>query len=268
MKLKQLELDWRSRPRQRTKRAERNVPRLASQSVRTARTEPPARRTMRTASQAGGTKPANICRSRKVPHSTRPDVQGPIHVVQRIARGLPDLRTPKNLRLFERCIRALLPRQKFAVIQYSIQRDHIHLVVEADNRHELARGVQALAIRIAKHLNRRWNRRGKGAVFAERYFARALKSWKEVWRAVRYVLQNGRKHGAWSKTSAADPFSSGPWFLFWRGSPRRPTRRRPVKLSCAFGLVPSVPLDFVPGPRSHEDEPTVEELLRSSPVAC
>jgi len=263
MKLKQLELDWRSRPRQRTKRPKSNVRRVASQSARTARTDSRALATTRTASHAVGTKPANICRNRKVPHSTRPDVQGPIHVVQRIARGLPDLRTPRNLRLFERCIRALLPRQKFAVIQYSIQRDHIHLVVEADNRHELARGVQALAIRIAKHLNRRWNRRGKGAVFAERYFARALKSWKEVWRAVRYVLLNGRKHGTWTKTSAADPFSSGPWYWHWSSAPRRPTRRRPVKQSRYYDYLPNISLDFVPGPRSYEDEPTFEELLRS-----
>ena len=61
------------------------------------------------------TRSANICRSRKVPHSTRPEVRGTVHVVQRIKRGLPGLRTPRNLRLFEACIRGVLERQLKAI---------------------------------------------------------------------------------------------------------------------------------------------------------
>jgi REP element-mobilizing transposase RayT len=120
----------------------------------------------------------------RVPHSIRPDVSGGVHVVQRIARGLPELRTPRLLRDFERSFRAAKERKGFALTHYSVQRDHLHLVVEAEYRHSLARGMQALSIRIAKQLNSHWHRRGKGRVFAERYFATALTSWQQIWRTI------------------------------------------------------------------------------------
>ena len=87
-------------------------------------------------------------------------------------------------------------------------------MVEARNKRKLARGMQALAIRIAKNLNAHWNRR-RGQVFAERYFAVALRTWQHMIRAVRYVLSNGRKHGVWTTKDEPDPYSSGPWFPFW-----------------------------------------------------
>jgi REP element-mobilizing transposase RayT len=55
--------------------------------------------------------------------------------------------------MFERSFRAAMERAGFAITQYSIQRDHIHVVVEVADKQSLARGMQALAIRIAKQLN-------------------------------------------------------------------------------------------------------------------
>jgi len=174
-------------------------------------------------------------RNGKVPHMRRPDMAGPVHVVQRIAQGLPELRTPRLLRVFERCFRAGKQREGFALTHYSVQRDHVHLVVEARDRRALARGMQALAIRIAKRLNAHWHRRGKGRVFAERYFALALTSWRQTWNAIRYVLNNGRKHGTWTKRDRPDPFSSGPWLREWTIE-RWPTRRAPVMPSTFIAL--------------------------------
>jgi hypothetical protein len=82
--------------------------------------------------------------------------------------------------------------------------------------------MQGLLVRIAKALNRAWERRGK--VLSDRYHARILRSPSEVRHALVYVLQNARKHGA--QITGIDAFSSGPWFGGWRD--RRALEDRPI----------------------------------------
>src|SRR6185503_14674738 len=154
-------------------------------------------------------------RSSRVPHATRPEVRGPLHIVWRISRGLPGLRTPRALRRLERAFRLGKERTGFALLHYSIQQDHLHLMVEVKDRRKLSRGLQALGIRVAKSLNSFWRRR-RGRVLAERYFAAAVEGWRQIWRTVRYILNNGRKHGSWTVKGRPDPYSSGSWYLPWR----------------------------------------------------
>ena len=85
----------------------------------------------------------------------------------------------------------------------------MHLLVESKDEHALSRGMNGLAVRIAKRLNQL--RRRAGQVFADRYHARILRTPSEVRRALVYLLQNARKHGAWV-ARMADVFSSGPMF--------------------------------------------------------
>ena len=80
----------------------------------------------------------------------------------------------------------------FRLIHYSIQKDHLHLLVEAADKRALARGMQGLAIRVAKGVNR--INGGHGHVFADRYHAHVLTKPKEVRHAVAYVLNNTRRH--------------------------------------------------------------------------
>ena len=75
---------------------------------------------------------------------------------------------------------------------YSVQGNHLHLIVEAAGERALSRGMQGLCIRIAKGLNRTMQRKGK--VFADRYHAHILRTRAEVRNAVRYVLQNVHVH--------------------------------------------------------------------------
>src|SRR6185503_15715136 len=169
-------------------------------------------------------------RRSSVPHSARPEVRGVCHVVLRVRRGLPWLRTPRTHRVLERAFRQGKEKRGFALVQFSVQGDHLHLLIEAENKEGLARGMQGLAIRIAKNLNRYWRRRG-GAVFAERYFARAVQTAKEIKRALAYVLNNGRKHGVWSSATHPDPYSSGRWYSGWfegLANICRPLRAPPV----------------------------------------
>jgi hypothetical protein len=89
------------------------------------------------------------------------------------------------------------------------------MLVEADGRESLSRGMQGLAIRMARALNRAWTRTGK--VFADRYHAHVLRTPREVRNALAYVLGNARKHGA-RLLEAIDPFSSAAWFESWSDS--------------------------------------------------
>jgi hypothetical protein len=92
-----------------------------------------------------------------------------------------------------------------------VQSDHLHLVVEADEPTRLARGVQGLAIRVAKAVNRVFGRHGR--VWGDRYHARALATPREVRNALVYVLQNWHKHVP--NAHGLDPHSSAAWFTGW-----------------------------------------------------
>jgi hypothetical protein len=100
----------------------------------------------------------------------------------------------------------------FRVLQFSVQRDHVHLLVEADAPRRLVRGVQGLAIRAARAVNRALGRRG--AVWGDRYHSRLLATPREVRNALVYVLANARKHVPGMR--GMDPRSSARWFDVWR----------------------------------------------------
>jgi len=95
------------------------------------------------------------------------------------------------------------------IVHYSIQGNHLHLIVEVEGRESLAKGMQGLAIRIAKTLNRLFNRAGQ--VWADRYHSHVLRTRREVANALRYVLGNFARHARqWGERRAqfADAFSS------------------------------------------------------------
>jgi hypothetical protein len=111
-----------------------------------------------------------------------------------------------------------LPRVGDArVVHYSVQSNHVHLLVESSSKRTLSRGMQALSIRLAKRLNRLFARRGR--LFDDRFHARSLKTPLEVRRALAYVLNNFRRHadttGPRLPLSFRDPWSSAAWFDGW-----------------------------------------------------
>jgi hypothetical protein len=119
---------------------------------------------------------------------------------------------------------AAASRDSFRLLQFSVQSDHLHLLVEADEPTRLARGVQGLAIRVARAINRVLRRRGR--VWDGRYHARALKTPREVRNAFVYVLQNFRKH--LHAAAGIDPRSSARWFRGWRRIVAAPLSGAPV----------------------------------------
>jgi len=157
-----------------------------------------------------------VLHPKNVVHRTRPahNFRHPVHVTLRVRRGLPSFRRQVVFLEIRNGI-AEASRRGFRVVHFSVQQDHIHLVVEAPDKVRLSRGTAGLEIRIARAVNRTIGR--KGRVFAERYHARALKTPREVRHGIVYVLQNWQKHHP--QAGGVDRCSSGWWFTGWKVPP-------------------------------------------------
>src|SRR5262245_23304551 len=121
-------------------------------------------------------------------------------------------------------------RDDFRVVEYSLQENHIHALVEASDERSLSRAMNGLATRIARGLNRLWQRAGR--VFADRFHALYLRTPRAVRNALVYTLQNARKHGAW-RAHAPDVYSSAPWFDGWNCRIQKGANSRPGLLERA-----------------------------------
>src|SRR5690242_15168322 len=162
---------------------------------------------------------------RRVMHRRRPFHQSrcPVHVTMRGDRDVASLRRPIAFGAVRNAI-AAASGATFRVVHLSVQADHLHLIVEAEGTLSLRSGVQGLAIRIARGLNRALRRHGR--VWSDRYHARMLRTPREVRHPLVYVLANWRKHSPGSR--GMDPCSSARWFQ--DGEARRrsmTTMRRP-----------------------------------------
>jgi REP element-mobilizing transposase RayT len=178
-----------------------------------------------------------------VAHVARPwhDENHPVHVTLRVRRGLPNLRGFKLAAAIGAGLRhaatspwtrQMAQRRTFRVIHFSIQPNHIHLVVEAASKAALGRGVGGLASGLARRINRKLRR--KGQVFSDRYHAHALRTPTEVRHGIVYVLQNHHKHPVaipdlgTAPVEGIDPLSSARWFEGWREPPPRPDAPAPT----------------------------------------
>jgi REP element-mobilizing transposase RayT len=134
--------------------------------------------------------------------------------------GLPSLRRERisaMLRgvLFGQRQRKYAPA--FQVVEFSIQDNHLHLMVEAvgPEAHDALRsGISGFAIAFAKRLNKMLGRKGK--VWGDRWHGRELGSPSEVRNILGYIFRNVVRHGARVYGRGfADPFSSAPRFDGW-----------------------------------------------------
>ena len=149
----------------------------------------------------------------------------PVHVAIRTVEAIRNLRNRDTYHAIRKALVVTFLRTNFRIVHVSLQHNHVHLIVEADDRMALARGMQAFQISAAKHLNaavsKRAGRRGKlrrrGMVFADRYHAVILRSPRQTRNALAYVLNNWRKHRADRGSEwRVDPYSSAVSFDGWR----------------------------------------------------
>lgn len=190
-------------------------------------------RTWGGARQGAGRRPSRP--DSRLPHAPRIEVRPyqPVHVTLRMAEHVWNLRSERSFRVFHGALTDARRRRAFRVVHFSIQGNHVHLLVEADGTASLSNGVRALAGRLARRLNGMMGR--TGPVFADRFQAHVLKTPAEVRNALRYVLGNFAGHAErWGEHLPAgwvDPFSSAgekaprrAQLAFWDEPVTRPAR--------------------------------------------
>jgi REP element-mobilizing transposase RayT len=179
-----------------------------------------------------GPKPSKRSGSR---HEKRPELKGrfPVHVVLRVHEDMGSLRKRFMYSALREATIAVAMRElafkehgAFRIVHISIQRDHVHLLVEADDKVALSRGMQSFQISAAKHMNRAISVkrqlavRRRGTVFPDRFHQEIITSRKQARHTLNYVLNNWRKHredqGQLQRSWKVDPFSTGAQFGGWK----------------------------------------------------
>ena len=148
------------------------------------------------------------------PHRRRPELAPghPVHIVLRTYMSW--LRTGKMYRAIREVLRDYLGREDFRVCHLSIQKNHLHFLIEASDRKALSRGMQSLVSRAANALNRANHGGRNGEVFKYRYHSTQITTARQARNALAYVLNNWRKHREDATSDEAfkanlDPYASG-----------------------------------------------------------
>src|SRR5882672_7845848 len=163
------------------------------------------------------------------PHKERPFLHAryPLHVTLRVVRAVGNLRRRCVYQAIREATLTTARREDFRIVQLSIQRTHVHLLVEADDKRALAAGLQGFQISAAKHLNAAISQgkpgsHRRGVVFPDRYHAVVIDSPRQARRALSYVINNWRKHaedrGEVTRRWDVDWYSSGAMFPDWKES--------------------------------------------------
>ena len=103
--------------------------------------------------QGAGRKPKGPRSSER--HKARPahDHRHPVHVTTRVVADVSNLRHRDMYMQLREATIVTAKRNDFRIIHMSIQRNHLHLIVEADHKEALSRGMQGFSISAAKRVN-------------------------------------------------------------------------------------------------------------------
>jgi len=157
-------------------------------------------------------------------HLRRPELlaRHPVHVTLRVHPAIGRLRRRAVYRVVRRALTTSIIKRRgsMRVCHISIQGNHLHLLIEADDRAALSRGMQGFEISCARQLNRLiGNGTGgarRGRVFVDRYHAEILDGPRRVRHALAYVLNNWRRHREdVGNRARLDPYSSAAAFAGW-----------------------------------------------------
>ena len=105
-------------------------------------------------------------------------------------KGLPSLRERRTARELAGTFEEGGDRGDFRIVRYRLQPDRIELLIEADDRDALGRGMKSIAARVGRAVNRALERRG--TVLGDRYDLKVLDTPAEI-RRVRATLATQRK---------------------------------------------------------------------------
>ena len=110
----------------------------------------------------------------------------PCHVTLKVEKDLPHLRNAKLVAELERSWREACERGRFRLVHYSIQSNHVHIIVEANCAWHLACGLKAVTARFAHAVNRVFRRAGR--VLADRCHVHVQRTPREVRNTIAYVF--------------------------------------------------------------------------------
>jgi REP-associated tyrosine transposase len=158
-------------------------------------------------------------------HEKRPLIkpQFALHVVMRVVAAIGNMRRRALYKAVREATITAAVRERIRIVHVSIQRTHVHMLIEAEDGLALARGMQGFTISASRHVNTALAtgaRRRRGSVFADRYHLEVIKSPTRARHALSYILNNWRKHRedqqGLASTWLVDPYSSGIQFPGWQ----------------------------------------------------
>jgi REP element-mobilizing transposase RayT len=152
-------------------------------------------------------------------HTERPLITrlSSLHLTVKILRIKANLKNKVVLSILKRSI---LNARKMGlrVIHFSLEYDHVHLLIEAENNIILGKGMQAFGVTFSKALNRM--RKINGAVYKHRYHFRKIVGARQLKNVLNYIFNNGIKHK--TAKSLINPFNSiraeKKFMLFFKGT--------------------------------------------------
>lgn len=117
-------------------------------------------------------------------HTTRPALmpRHPVHITSRMSRGVKRIDARTAHRALQRALRLSLARSDFRIVHIALTPRRVELIVEADDKGALARGMQGFQVSAARWLNRAASR--SGTVFVDRYRMAILRTRAEVRDAI------------------------------------------------------------------------------------
>jgi REP element-mobilizing transposase RayT len=158
-------------------------------------------------------------------HAARPAFKPhhALHVVMRIVPQVGSLRRRAMYKAMRAASIIAALRERLRIVHISLQRTHVHMIVEAEHKAALARGMQGFLISAARHINTALGdgkQRRRGLVFADRYHLEVITTPTRARHAISYVLSNWRHHKedqhGLPSTWLVDPFSSAISFPDWK----------------------------------------------------
>lgn len=127
-------------------------------------------------------------------HTHRPVFKKPasLHLTIKIAKEKSNLKNKEVLSILKR---AILNSRKMGlrVIHFTLEYDHIHLLIEAENNHLLGKGMQSFGVTLSKAINKL--KKTSGQVYRHRYHFRKITSARQLKNVMNYIFRNGLKHG-------------------------------------------------------------------------
>ena len=138
-------------------------------------------------------------------HRKRAEIKRPssMHLTIKVEKKKAGIKNKVILKVLKRAI--LKGRSSgLRIIHFTLEYDHVHLLVESDCKVKLGRGMMRLGVTLAKGINK--YKSEKGRVYKQRYHQRFIQSGRDLKNVMNYIFKNGLKH----KTAASiiNPFNS------------------------------------------------------------